>query len=84
MSTLADAEGHRVRLAGHQWQSSPGILGQHPLTIDLVRVHESWELGMVWVYAHLVECGWPSSDCTGPWCQELLVDAALLLDAASR
>ncbi|MEV4846634.1 hypothetical protein AB0K20_25855 [Micromonospora matsumotoense] len=83
-ATLAAAEGVRVRLEPHQWQSSPGVLGQHALTIDLVRVHESWELGMVWVYAHLLGCHWESSDCRAPWCQELLLDADVLLDAVSR
>ncbi|MGC5664907.1 hypothetical protein ACN261_32020 [Micromonospora sp. WMMD723] len=68
----------------HEWQSSPGVLGQNQIIIDVVHVYGSWNAGMVWVYAHLVECSTPSADCTGPWCQELLVDADRLLDAAAR
>ncbi|WKU05500.1 hypothetical protein [Micromonospora sp. HUAS LYJ1] len=59
----------------HERQSSPSVPGNTHIIIDVVRGHGSWDAGMVWVYAHLVEYGRSSADCTGPWCQELLVES---------
>ncbi|MFI6783282.1 hypothetical protein [Micromonospora sp. NPDC050276] len=46
-------------------------------------VHDSHDPAWAWVCGHGLECAWESSDCTKPWCWELLVKVDVLAATAA-
>ncbi|WP_146605706.1 hypothetical protein [Micromonospora craterilacus] len=46
--------------------------------------HQSHDPKYAWVYGHGIDCSWESSDCTQPWCFEILVRVDVLTAAAAQ
>ncbi|MBM0275789.1 hypothetical protein [Micromonospora tarensis] len=76
------AAGTRVSVRPGDWLISPGQPGHTYHDIRVVSVHDSDDPAFVWLRGHGLECAWESSDCTAPWCWELLVDVDVLAEAA--
>lgn len=75
-------EGTRLSLRAGDWYARPGVPATHYTDVRVVRVYPAVVGGAVWVRGHGMECAWPSSDCTAPWCVEMQVRVSAIVAAA--
>ncbi|WP_326561896.1 hypothetical protein [Micromonospora sp. NBC_01796] len=63
------AAGTVLRLAAGEWSNGTGLPAETHLVIRVSRLHTDRapeDAPGVWVTGHLLECEWPTSDCTSP------------------
>jgi hypothetical protein len=75
--------GTRLSIRAGEWLIGPGQPGHTYHDLRIVSVHDSDDPAFAWVRGHGMECAWESSDCTAPWCWELLVDVDVLAVVAT-
>ena len=71
-------EGVLITIRAEDWYPRPDFDIHGDVTVRVVRIHPTRNGIVAWVRGHRPECSYGSSECTQPWCVEILVSTTAL------